>query len=39
MKRAKTQEEKYRQMTEMPVSRLIPGLAVPTIISLSLIHI
>ena len=34
MKRAKTQEEKYRQMTEMPVSRLIPGLAVPTIISM-----
>ena len=34
MKRAKTQEEKYRQMMEMPVSRLIPGLAVPTIISM-----
>ena len=34
MKRAKTQEEKYRQMTEMPVSKLIPGLAVPTIISM-----
>ena len=32
--KAKTQEEKYRQMLETPVSRLIPGLAVPTIISM-----
>ncbi len=40
-------EEKYKMMTETPVNRLIPRLAVPTIISmlttsiynLSLIHI
>lgn len=34
MKREKTQEEKYRQMVETPVSKLIPKLAVPTIISM-----
>lgn len=34
MKQTKTQEEKYRRMVETPVSRLIPGLAVPTIISM-----
>ncbi len=34
MKQGRTQEEKYRQMMEVPVSRLIPGLAVPTIISM-----
>ena len=34
MKQSMTQEERYRKMTETPVSRLIPGLAVPTIISM-----
>ncbi|RGY95856.1 MATE family efflux transporter [Clostridium sp. AM58-1XD] len=34
MGKIKTQEEKYRQMIETPVSKLIPGLAVPTIISM-----
>ena len=34
MSRTMTQEERYRMMTEKPVSRLIPGLAVPTIISM-----
>lgn len=34
MKRAMTQEEKLRQMTEEPISKLIPSLAVPTIISM-----
>lgn len=29
-----TKEEKYRQMVEEPVNRLIPRLAVPTIISM-----
>ena len=29
-----TKEEKYRQMIETPVNRLIPRLAVPTIISM-----
>ena len=31
---AMTKEEKYRQMIETPVNRLIPKLAVPTIISM-----
>ncbi|MDO4284958.1 MAG: MATE family efflux transporter [Eubacteriales bacterium] len=30
----KAQEERYRYLTQTPVSRLIPGLAVPTIISM-----
>lgn len=34
MRRAMTKEEKYAQMTETPVNKLIPGLAVPTIISM-----
>lgn len=34
MSRTMTQEERYRMMTEKPISRLIPGLAVPTIISM-----
>ena len=34
MSRTMTQEERYRMMTEKPVSRLIRGLAVPTIISM-----
>lgn len=34
MKQAKTQEEKLLQMTETPISKLIPSLAVPTIISM-----
>ena len=34
MSRTVTQEERYRMMTEKPISRLIPGLAVPTIISM-----
>ena len=34
MTAAMTKEEKYRQMIETPVNRLIPRLAVPTIISM-----
>lgn len=34
MKKARTQEERYHLMLETPVSRLIPSLAVPTIISM-----
>lgn len=34
MKKSMTQEERYIMMTETPVSRLIPSLAVPTIISM-----
>lgn len=34
MAREMTKEEKYRQMIETPVNRLIPRLAVPTIISM-----
>lgn len=34
MRQAMTKEEKYRQMIETPVNKLIPGLAVPTIISM-----
>lgn len=34
MARGMTKEEKYRQMIETPVNRLIPRLAVPTIISM-----
>lgn len=34
MKKNMTQEERYIMMTETPVSRLIPSLAVPTIISM-----
>lgn len=34
MKKNMTQEERYVMMTETPVSRLIPSLAVPTIISM-----
>ena len=34
MPRAMTKEEKYRQMIETPVQKLIPRLAVPTIISM-----
>lgn len=34
MGQAMTKEEKYRQMIETPVKKLIPGLAVPTIISM-----
>ena len=34
MKKVMTQEEKLIQMTETPISRLIPRLAVPTIISM-----
>lgn len=34
MAKGMTKEEKYRQMIETPVNRLIPRLAVPTIISM-----
>ena len=34
MVRGMTKEEKYRQMIETPVNRLIPSLAIPTIISM-----
>lgn len=34
MTKAMTKEEKFRQMIETPVNRLIPSLAVPTIISM-----
>lgn len=34
MARGMTKEEKYRQMIETPVNRLIPRLAIPTIISM-----
>lgn len=34
MKKVMSQEERFRQMTETPVSKLIPSLAVPTIISM-----
>lgn len=34
MAKTMTKEEKYRQMTQTPVNRLIPKLAVPTIISM-----
>lgn len=34
MKKTMTSEERYRLMTEMPVSKLIPQMAVPTIISM-----
>lgn len=34
MRQALTKEEKYKQMIETPVNKLIPGLAVPTIISM-----
>lgn len=34
MPRAMTKEEKYKQMIETPVQKLIPRLAVPTIISM-----
>lgn len=34
MRQALTKEEKYKQMLETPVNKLIPGLAVPTIISM-----
>jgi len=34
MAKVMTKEEKFRQMTETPVSRLIPRMAVPTIISM-----
>lgn len=34
MARGMTKEEKYRQMIDTPVNRLIPRLAVPTIISM-----
>ena len=34
MKRAMTYEEKYKMMVETPVNKLIPRLAVPTIISM-----
>lgn len=34
MKQPMTQEERYIQMTETPISKLIPKLAVPTIISM-----
>ena len=34
MKHALTYEEKYKMMVETPVNKLIPRLAVPTIISM-----
>ena len=34
MKRVMTEEEKYKMMMDMPINRLIPRLAVPTIISM-----
>lgn len=34
MKKSMSREERYQMMTETPVSRLIPSLAVPTIISM-----
>ena len=34
MAKSVTREERYREMTETPVSRLIPRLAIPTIISM-----
>ncbi len=34
MSRVMTQEERFRRMVETPVSKLIPSLAVPTIISM-----
>lgn len=34
MAKAMTKEEKYKQMIETPINRLIPSLAVPTIISM-----
>ncbi|MDO4296557.1 MAG: MATE family efflux transporter [bacterium] len=34
MKTGLTQEEKYYQMTETPVEKLIPSLAIPTIVSM-----
>ena len=34
MRREMTYEEKYRMMIETPVNKLIPRLAVPTIISM-----
>lgn len=34
MRHEMTYEEKYRMMVETPVNRLIPSLAVPTIISM-----
>lgn len=34
MKKALTKEERYNQMIETPIARLIPSLAVPTIISM-----
>ena len=33
------ERKQYEKMTETPVSSLIVGLGIPTIISLSLIHI
>lgn len=34
MRREMTYEEKYKMMVETPVNKLIPRLAVPTIISM-----
>ena len=34
MSKIMTQEERFKKMVETPVSRLIPSLAVPTIISM-----
>ena len=34
MKQAMTAEEKYKMMMDTPINRLIPRLAVPTIISM-----
>ena len=34
MRSPMTQEERYIKMTETPISRLIPSLAIPTIISM-----
>ena len=34
MKSPMTQEQRYIKMTETPISRLIPSLAIPTIISM-----
>ena len=34
MAKSVTREERYREMLETPVSKLIPRLAVPTIISM-----
>ena len=39
MRRALTEEEKYKQMMEEPVNTLIPRLAIPSMVSMVVVAI